>query len=213
MLMKRYTAMICAMIIFFALVGCEEVSQSSDSNTGHSSDRYSQNETIPSTTLEIMYDVIYWAESVDEFLLDWDKAQSDSLNEFWYSELLRVEPDEAGIHRTVVPKLQSDEFILSSIQSFNGTVSFFYMPKDAEIISVFLHNVGIEVIWVKNWSFEDITNPNKVTNGCAYDEWANRWFIDEDGACVIIDFPESIVITDSDELNRYFTFECHSITT
>ena len=211
MIMKRYTALICAIIMIFVLVGCEEIPQNSNSNTGHSSDGHSQNETIPSTTLEIIYDVIYWAESVDEFLQEWDKAQNDSLNEFWYSELLRVEPDEAGVHRIVVPKLQSDEFILSSIQSFGGTVSFFYMPKDAEM-SVFLHNVGIEVIWVKDRSFDELTSFNKVTNGCAYDERANQWFIDKDGACVIIDFPESVVITDSDELKRYFTFEWHSIT-
>ena len=141
----------------------------------------------------------YVSDDFSAFLSDWTNAQTYPEN-----SLLYVEPKPGESTCMPIPLLLTEHFYLFRILADNDLFCYYYMPNRQSNVALFDDKVGITVRYYPNIVFDDLTKSLKIENGCAYNAKQNWWYIDVDGMCVSIAFPETIVLTNVTELNQYF---------
>ena len=117
----------------------------------------------------------------------------------------------------IVPKLMTDDFYCTRVNVNNSKNVFYYNPSYVSKDSYFAHSKGITV-WVslRENSYEEITKEEEgeypqwiehISDNYAYEKVTNMWYINFDGRCVTIYFPDDIQFSDPERISDYFEFE------
>ncbi len=146
-------------------------------------------------------------EDMEAFLADWPQCGQSAGNS---SAELNGTGNEDILF---IPNLLSSDFKLLYIWVNDYNYFFYYMPVDYSKRN-FDYDQGIEVSFSKeSVSFAAVMEQLDLTpvNGIAYDSSRNTWFIDKDGRCLDIAFPQSLPVTTEEELYSYFEFEEYTV--
>ena len=116
----------------------------------------------------------------------------------------------------LIPKLTTDDFYCTGVNVADSYLEFFYNPSYVPQDSYFLNSKGISVrvTMVENSFYEfikededEIKHKEVISDKYVREESINRWFINDNGRCILIYFPDNIKFSDPESINDYFEFE------
>lgn len=110
----------------------------------------------------------------------------------------------------VVPVLKTSEYIFDEIAIYDYRIYYYYTPAAADESSYQPFDDDIIVTWVnKEGTFDILIDQYGLTafNGQAYDQSINTWFLDRNGKCLKVEFPDNRPVTTIDELYSYMSFD------
>lgn len=202
--MKKILVVIAALLVgLFVLVGCK----TDDKNAGNSKSS-TDSQTTETREPDEMLAPEYSTDNMDVFLEEWVMPKLNPDGD-------QVNGNEGEPFTIFIPVLQSSEYVLARVEVRQNDYIFYYHPSDpSKLIDPSGRNfeplVGISVTVSKHDdTFNSTIDAAGLTpvDGIAYDSEYNRWYIDQSGRRVRINFPETIQLTDASELSDYFTFE------
>lgn len=187
--MKRIIIIVSCFILVFCAVGCEK-------------------DTVPETSSTTgQVNAVQFASPTyndwQEFLSAWTQgAQAIQSN------MASVNGANNSLSLTI-PILKSSAYEFYQVEISDDQYEYYYVPVNYEK-SYFSTNEGIIITLEKDaHTFTAVMAQLNLTpvNGIAYDESRNTWFLNKDGKCLDVAFPESLPVTTEDELYSYFDFE------
>ena len=152
----------------------------------------------------------YISYDFNQFLNDYTEAQQAESLDTKGQFLQNTFTSEVAL---VVPNLLSSEYSLSQIVVSLHTYEYYYPLNDfVENLHTFDYETGIIVTVYKNKEmFAGVAGrlESETENGSAYDAQQNVWYILQDGYCVEINLPPTLLLKSQEEVGQYFSFELY----
>ena len=116
----------------------------------------------------------------------------------------------------IIPLLKSDDFYCTNVYINNNELMLEYNPTYISKDRPYSSGEGISIaVLQEEASFytykENFLSENflieYISDEYAYYSSANMWFINDNGRCIIIYFPDNIKFSDPERISDYFEFE------
>ncbi len=125
-----------------------------------------------------------------------------------------AQPNAVGttLEMTQVPVLQTEEFVFRFAENLKHQYIYYYLPATAEETARLETPDKIVVYSCKSdQTYQSVMGQYQLDdqNGYAYNEKRNTWYINFDGKCVSIEFPDDIVLSSPEQISEYFTFDTY----
>ena len=182
--MKKLTLISLAFILVISLIGCNK-----------------QEDVIGCRSNATVYDY-------EEFMAIYGQNADASNNT---NSLQTV-----AVSDLIIPKLKTDDFYYTSVLVDENYFQFHYNPvsEDSNInnpngisINVRREENSFNSMREEEENSDYISHIEFISDRYAYDEPLNMWYVNKNGKCIIIYFPDSIKFTDPERISDYFEFE------
>lgn len=108
----------------------------------------------------------------------------------------------------ILPVLHAEGFCFWRVEAWEDNYFYYYMPVGTPVGAKTDDSALVVYVSKGENSFDAVMKQHELTpvDGAAYYQKHNEWFVDYDGRCLSVTFPDTIVLADADQIDAYFTF-------